>query len=258
VTSLIVEHFGVPSSPRDARAFELTGRRATDYLAGRTVWCASGLPRARGLVAALVERFEWVSDEGVSTGRIEVQGREPLLELAGRLDEMLRAGARDDPGLGATEREVYAEGVDSGEVFVGDQVRPDDVVVVHDPLSAALAAAIRERGAHAVWHVTISSGRAAQAARDFIRRYTDSIDAYVMTVRRPVGRGLVEERMAALMPRADVVAALELGAEDPRDQEHRSRTEEVGWSALLADVISGDRRQTVGGTRHVRPTVAAR
>jgi hypothetical protein len=142
--------------------------------------------------------------------------------------------------------------------MVGHEVRPDDVVVVHDALSAALAGAIRERGAHAVWHVTISSGRGARAARDFIGRYTGAIDAYVMTRRRPVGRGLVEESMAAVMPRADVVAARELGAEDPRDHDHRSRTEEVGWSALLADVISEDRRQTVGGTRHVRPTVAPR
>jgi trehalose synthase len=258
VTTLLVEHFGVPSSPRDARAFELTGRRATDHLAGRTVWCACGLPRARGLVGTLIERFEWAADEGVSTGRIDVQGREPLRNLAGRLDEMLRARGRPDAELGAAEREVYADGVDSGEALVGDEVRPDDVVVVHDPLSAALAAAIRDRGAHAVWHVTVSSGRRAQAARDFIRRYADPIDAYVITRRRPVGRGLVEESMVAVMPGADVVATRELGAEHPSDREHRFRTEEVGWSALLADVIGEDRRQTVGGTRQARPHVAPR
>jgi trehalose synthase len=258
VTGLLVEHFGVPSSPRDARAFELAGRRATDHLAGRTVWCACGLPRARGLVATLIERFEWISEEGISTGRIDVEGHEPLRALAGRLDEMLRAGAPPAPALGAAEREVYSDGVASGEALVGEEVRPDDVVVVHDPLSAALAAAIRERGAHAVWHVTISGGRGAQAARDFIRRYSEPIDAYVITRRRAVGRGLVEESMVALMPGADVVATRELGAELPSDHEHRSRTEEVGWSALLADVISEDRRQSVGGTRHARPNVAAR
>jgi trehalose synthase len=258
VTSLIVEHFGVPSSPRDARALELTGRRATAELAGRTVWCACALPRARELAAALRDRLEWAGDEGVSAGRMEVHGDEPLPELAQRLDEMLRGRPPGGSELGPVDGEIYAEGARNGESLLGDGVRPDDVVVVHDPLTAALAEAIRARGAHAVWHVTIRGGRAADAARAFMRRHTGPIDAYVMTWRRPVGRGLVEESMTAVMPSADVVAARELGAEYPTDEGHRSRTEEVGWSALLADVINGDRHQTVGGTRHARPSVAPR
>lgn len=249
VTTLMVEHFGAPSSPRDMRAFELTGRRATDDLAGRTVWCAFGLPQARDLAAALLQRLDWTADEGLSTGRMQVRADEPLRQLARRLDEMLRGRAAGAAELGRAEQEVYADGVEGGESLVGAQVRAGDVVVVHDPLSAALAAAIRERGAHALWHVTIAGGRPAEAARDFMRRFTGPIDAYVITRRRS---------MTAVMPGADVVARLEFGAEHPSEQGHHSRTEEVGWSALVADVVNGDRHQTVGGTRHARPGVAPR
>jgi hypothetical protein len=253
-----VEHFGVPSSPRDARAFELTGRRATDDLAGRTVWCVCGLPRGRDLAARLAKRLEWAGDDGVSSGRVGVEGHQAFQELGRRLDEILHGRPPEPSELGPADAEIYDDGVRSGESLLGDGLGRDDVVVLHDALSAAVAEAIRERGAHAVWHLTLSAGRPAEAAHDFLRRHTGFIDAYVTTWRRPVGRGLVEESITAVMPCADLVAARRLGAEDPRDEDHRLRTEEVGWSALLADVVRGDRHQTVGGTRGARPGVAAR
>ncbi|MEA2409285.1 MAG: hypothetical protein QOE69_3404 [Thermoleophilaceae bacterium] len=249
MTNLIVEHFGEPSSPRDARAFELTGRRATDDLAGRTVWCAFGLPRANELAHALRERFVWAAEEGVSASAMPVVGPDLLRRLASRLDGMLRGRDAGDRELGQMEQEVYADGVESGESLVGQDVRPGDVVVVHDPLGAVLAEAIRERGAHAVWHVTITGGRAAEAAREFMSRHGSPVDAYVITWRRS---------MMAVMPSADLVTRRELSAGPPNDEEHRTRTEEVGWSALVADVIRDDRHQTVGGTRHARPGVPAR
>jgi hypothetical protein len=33
---------------------------------------------------------------------------------------------------------------------------------------------------------------------------------------------------------------------------------ELDWNGILADVLTADRAQTVGGTLHARPTVAAR
>ena len=35
-------------------------------------------------------------------------------------------------------------------------------------------------------------------------------------------------------------------------------SEDLAWSSLLADVLEHDRVECVGGTLHVRPTVAAR
>jgi hypothetical protein len=98
------------------------------------------------------------------------------------------------------------------------------------------------------------SGPTAAAARTFLRRYTSRMDAYVMTWspydRRP--RAVVE-RIAALMPSADAATAKDIpadyGSGEPR---------QLGWSAVLADIVHSDREETVGGTRHPRPTVPVR
>jgi hypothetical protein len=53
--------------------------------------------------------------------------------------------------------------------------------------------------------------------------------------------------VAALMPCVGLVAAKRMGAEPA-----------VGWSSALADVVSDDRHEHVGGMLHARSAVAAR
>jgi hypothetical protein len=117
-------------------------------------------------------------------------------------------------------------------------VAAGDIVVLHDRLTAQLAEPIRERGAHAVLNVgTPIEGGAA-------------VHAYLMTWRQDGPRGMRVERIAAVIPAVGVVAAKEPAG----DRASRS----LGWTALLADVLRSDRGQTVGGTFHARPAVAAR
>jgi hypothetical protein len=110
-----------------------------------------------------------------------------------------------------------------------DPVCADDVVVLRERPEPELMLALRELGAHVVWHV---AGRPSQPAR--------AVDAYLMTW---------DHGLAALMPCAGILVAKDLdeGVDD-----------DLGWRSLLADVVHSDRDETVGGTRHVRPLVAAR
>jgi trehalose synthase len=256
VTRVAVESL-LPSSARAKRALDYFDDRATDGLAGRTVWCASALAGSRGVAHALRACLEWVGEAGVATQGLEVTAQAPLVRLAERLNEMLHGTATGGGvGLGAPEREISADGLTVSEALVGRSVGPGDVVVLHDPLTAMLAGAVRERGAHAVWYVEMSAGPPGAAvgeARLFLSEYTSAVDAYVMTWAGPVEHRLRVERIAALMPSADAIAAREVEAGDAGDRYHH-----VAWSSLLAHVVEGDRDETVGGTLHARPSVAAR
>jgi hypothetical protein len=112
-------------------------------------------------------------------------------------------------------------------------VRSGDIVVVHHPLAAAQATELRERGAHAIWHVLSARERAP------------AVDAYLMTRSSWVGGRVV----VALVPAADVVFAKEMRG---------AAYEDIGWCSVLADVVRTDREECVGGTLHARPAVAAR
>jgi hypothetical protein len=110
------------------------------------------------------------------------------------------------------------------------QIVEADLVVLHDPDAARLAEAVRERGAHVVL-----DGAAAAAG-------SPAVDAYLLAW-GPAG-------VAAAIPATGLVAAKEFaGAEADRG---------LAWSCLLAQVLSADRGETVGGTFHPRPVVAPR
>jgi trehalose synthase len=247
----MIEHLGLPSSARRMRALEAARERAADELGGRIVWCATALPAHRASAQRLRASLQWGG--GVATDLLEVAADDELRALADRLDAMLDGASSSRPG--AADGEICARRVRESEELLG-AVGPDDVVVFHDVPSALLVHAVRDRRAHAVWHVHVaaaSQGPMAEAVRAFLRRYTPGIDAYVTTWAPADHRGAPVERIAALMPSADVVATKEIplpfASGEPR---------QLGWSSVLADVVHTDRDETVGGTRHPRPTVAVR
>jgi trehalose synthase len=252
VTSLLLEHFGTPSSAREVRQLERARRRAVDELAGRTVWSASALPAGHASADRLGRHLRWAGEDRIAAGWLEVEADESLRRLAGRLDAMLQGSVSEAARPDRGDSELYARGVSESEALMADAVGLDDVVVLHDSLTAVLVQAIRERGAHVVLQVSVGpagGGAMVEQARAFLRPYTDAVDAYLMTWTEPAGRGQAVQHLAALMPSPAVVAAKEIRPQESGD---------VGWASVLADVVRSDRGECVGGTLHARPTVAAR
>jgi hypothetical protein len=139
-------------------------------------------------------------------------------------------------GVGAST--LYTDELDD------EDVRPDDVVVLHDPLTAALAEVIRERGAHVVGRV-----EAGPAGR---RELPSAMDAY-LTSWPASERGVRIERIACLVPSSGTVATVDVAPGPAAERRH-----DLGWSSALAAAVAADRADTVGGTRHARPGVPVR
>jgi hypothetical protein len=173
--------------------------------AGRTLRCS----RDRAL-DQLAGRTIWCDVEipvFTTTRRLELPGDAPLAELA----------ARPDVALAEVDR--------------------DDIVLLDDALTALMAEAVRERGAHTVWLLGRPATRRRTRARSFMRPSASAVDAYVTSWR---------DAVAALIPSSDRVT-VKAGPDA-----------ELDWNCALAEVVAGDRHDTVGGTFHVRPAVAPR
>jgi len=239
--SFEIERFGAPWDSRTRRAHAYARERAVDRLTGRTVWCAGALPGGRERASGVQDRLGWAHDDGVVAAPLDVGGTEPLRAAAQRLESMLADRAGRAPAPGRAERALYTEQAANAEADV-PSVRPEDVVVLNDPLSAALAQAVRERGGHALWHVRFAAPRGAQAeeAWDFLRGYTSGVNAYLVSSPR---------RIVAIVPSPGAGFAKEITG---------TGSDELAWASLLSDVLENDRQECVGGTFHVRPVVAAR
>lgn len=240
MTAVTVERFEVTPGVRAERVLDVTSRAAADELAGRTIWSAAALPIGRASARRLRSRLQEPGEASISVRPLDVGADEPLTRLAERLEHMLTDATAPPAQLGPAERDAYAEGAQGGEELMAGRVRPDDVVVLHDALAAALARAAREGGAHVVWQLPPGAPSPTDALR-FLRDYIATMDAYVTA-----SEGLI----AALMPSPDAVAAKEVPP--------GARYETVGWCCLLADVVHDDRQEHVGGRRRPRPAVAAR
>ncbi|MDW5594810.1 hypothetical protein VSS74_10705 [Conexibacter stalactiti] len=207
-TDRLPPHYGGPGTSsfarlRDARVLDFTREAAADALAGRTVWCLSALPSGALAAEAVDACLCRPADDGVATRRRHL-------------------------GEHWAERDADA--------LLGAEIGRDDVVVLHDPLVATLADAVRARGAHAVWqlHGELLAGPLPRA-----------LDACVVHTR---SGGL--DHLTAALPAPGHVAV--------KDVEPSDRGTGFGWRSLLADVVAEDRDECVGGTLHVRPVIAAR
>jgi len=213
VAILITEQFGLWESAHEAPWLERASAHATDELAERTVWCAATLP----------------------DGRVMAHELEACLVRGGGCRA---AGHIDVEASGAAEVALHG-------------VRDEDVVVLHDVVSTLLTEALREHGAHPVWHLRPEalSGRAWAA----LESHRPAVDACILTwsVSGPDGR---HEHATAVLPAAGVVADVEVVGGRPGEE----AAHELAWRRALAGVVHAGHGQHVGGVRHACPSVAAR
>jgi hypothetical protein len=186
---------------------------------------------------------------------LAVEAAGPAAALARQLDAML-AGTPPPRSLGAAARDEYFRGAELVEPALGGRVRPGDVVVLHDSFTVSFAAALRDRGAHAIWHLRGRSGSRAPSvgeALDFLDRTgAGAVDAVVIDERIGVEG---PERVTALVPAAGLLDIREVS---PGGDAARAERVALAWTSLLGDILEADRADHVGGTIQVRPVVAAR
>jgi hypothetical protein len=167
---------------------------------------------------------------------------------------MLRGVTMLAPGFGRDDEDAYSTGRQQADALIPGEVRAGDVVVLHDPIAAALAPAIRERGAHAVWQPSIGRWEGnATAAWQFLHRTRPDLDAYVTGWRSARITSLGRTGVAAYISARRVIEAKEADAANP-DQPN----ENLVWTTALADVVTEDRAERVGGKLQARPSIPVR
>lgn len=152
--------------------------------------------------------------------------------------------------------EIDPLAVEATEPALGERVRPGDVVVLHDCLMVSFAAALRDRGAHTIWHLRRRSGSppsSVKAAIDSLDRTGGAaVDAVVVDEHVGIGG---PERVTALIPAPQLLDIREVPL--GRDA-GRAQRQALAWISLLGDIVEEDRADRVGGTIQARPVFAAR
>ena len=115
---------------------------------------------------------------------VVIEGDPRFFEITKRVHNHLYGTPGDGGLLGSTERGDYEETIERNVSELLSLVDVGDIVVLHDPQTAGLAAAVQRAGAHVVWrcHVGIDSpNEHSERGWAFMRPYVDGVDGYVFS-----------------------------------------------------------------------------
>jgi trehalose synthase len=121
---------------------------------------------------------------GIETEWLVIRGDPEFFATTKRIHNWLYGTPGDGGRLGESERRHYESTLAANAETILGEVRPDDVVIVHDPQPAGLVPILVARRAKVVWrcHVGIDrSNEWTDQAWGFLRRYVEPAQAHVFS-----------------------------------------------------------------------------
>jgi len=190
--------------------FTATAEATRELLGGRAVINVNSTAKGGGVAELLQALLAYARGVGVDARWFVIEGNPAFFEITKRIHNHLYSDRGDGGPLGAEERRVYEKTLRHNADDLVAVVRPGDVVLLHDPQTAALAAAARSAGGVVVWrcHVGVDTPDAeVQQAWEFLRPYLDDVDAFVFS-RRAFAPGWVgDDRLNVIAPSIDPFSA---------------------------------------------------
>jgi trehalose synthase len=209
VTTLDPRRFEAVLGPDACRGFLERLQQAAERLEGRRLWHLNSTEEGGGVAEMLHFLLGYLVGAGIDARWAVLDGNERFFEVTKRIHNLLHGQPGDRGELGALERAAYEQTLEEAAAELRQRVAPGDVVVLHDPQTAALAPSLKQLGARVVWscHVgTDHPNQRARAAWDFLRSYLQAADAYVFSRHAYAWEGLSREKLAVIPPCIDAFA----------------------------------------------------
>jgi trehalose synthase len=205
VTTLPPERFDGVLAPEGLERFREAIARGRKLLEGRTLWTVNSTARGGGVAEMLRSLVGYVRGAGLDIRWVVIPGEPDFFRVTKRLHNRLH-GADDGEPLGDAEHDVYERVTHAGAELLAERIRPDDVVLLHDPQTAGMIPRLLELGVPVIWRAHIGldlPNDAARAAWRFLIPYVQQAHAYVFSRPAYAWEGLDEDRMTVIAPSID-------------------------------------------------------
>jgi trehalose synthase len=181
------------------------GERLQAVLAGRTIWNVNSTAAGGGVAEMLQVLLGYVQDLGIATGWLVISGDADFFAITKRLHNQIH-GSLAGASLGPEEAGHYARMLAANAVELAARIRPGDVVLLHDPQTAGLAAPLARAGARVVWrcHIGVDwENDVTRAGWAFLRPHLAAAEAYVFSRRQYVPRWIPATKAWIIPPSID-------------------------------------------------------
>jgi trehalose synthase len=186
--------------------FEDTLARARRLFEGRVVWNVNSTAQGGGVAEMLRSFVSYSRGADLDVRWMVIEGTPKFFEITKRLHNFLHGEPGDGGELGTAEREVYDAVTAENAEQLAAAVRPDDIVILHDPQTAGLVTRMSECGAVVVWRSHVGAEEPndrVRAAWDFLAHCVEHADACVFSRRAYVPHWAVTRRTMVIQPSID-------------------------------------------------------
>ena len=227
VSAVPLGRFALLLPPGRVQLLQATADRTKLVLAGRTVWNVSSTERGGGVAEMLQTLVAYGRGAGIETRWFVLVGDERFFTVTKRLHNLLHGFPVGVGGLDAADLDHYRKVVARNLESWQNRIRPGDIVLLHDPQTAGMAGALRERGAHVIWRCHIGTDRANEHTERgwaFLRPFVEVADAYVFSRKEYVPPWLPPQKVRVIPPSIDPFSAknAEMTAESIRGGLHQA------------------------------------
>ena len=172
VTPVPLERLASLLTPERADRLLEYQRRAGRGLARRTVWNINSTGEGGGVAEMLRALLAYARGAGIDIRWLVLDGNPEFFAVTKRIHNRLHGDAGDGGALDDAARAAYLDVQARNLETLERLVRPGDIVLLHDPQTAGLAANLRAKGAYVVWrcHVGVDEQNAlTREAWTFLR-----------------------------------------------------------------------------------------
>jgi len=138
-------------------------RAAVTYsaaLSGTTFWNVSSTEHGGGVAEMLDLLVGYARDAGADARWLVIEGDPEFFAITKRIHNRLHGVSGDGGALGAREAAHYTAVTEANATGIDGRFRPGDIVVLHDPQTAGMAAPLRAAGARLIWRCHVGADRA--------------------------------------------------------------------------------------------------
>src|SRR5437879_3379322 len=161
-------------------------RDFADRMRGRTLWNVNSTPRGGGVAELLAALIPYDRGAGVDERWLVIEGSPEFFAITKKIHTLLQGVAPDGSEITPVERRAYEQAMARNSAALLDQVRPGDVVLLHDPQTAGLVSPLSSRGITVIWRSHVGVDRPNAMVRNawkFLTPYMNGASAFVFSRR---------------------------------------------------------------------------
>ena len=186
--------------------FERNLELASRLFEGRVIWNVNSTARGGGVAEMLRSFVSYSRGAGLDMRWTVIEGTPEFFAVTKRLHNFLHGDPGDGGKLGPEERQVYAAVAEENAEQFAVTVRPEDVVILHDPQTAGLVNRLKSRGTTVVWRSHVGAeqpNELVHTAWNFLAPFVQDADACVFSRHAYVPDWTVTVRTMVIQPSID-------------------------------------------------------